>query len=601
MILDKIQKKLNIWNLIQTMKIMFTCSPLKCIMIILQKIVNAVIPSLQIIINANLINAFVESAQDNQLHGKAVLYLSLLALTMIVSLLFEKIVYFVNVRFSLQIRKEIEPKLLMKYGELAYKNMEDPETLDLINRTLEEPERKLLDTYCSIIDFISFVFTVVSIAIILVQQIWWVGILLILISIPLFRIAIKSGKANYEANREVTKLNRQSDYLYDVLTGRDSAEERTFFRYSPMLEKKWHIYYEKSRKLLFKTEFLWFAKMKLGSVITSLISFLLIIVLTPFVVSGRISVGIYISLINGILQLIDRMSWELTRLTDAVANNLEYIADYQAFLSLPETKGATLPPQKTNIAFQSIEFRNVRFKYPKTDTYILKGLSFKIENGKHYALVGVNGAGKSTVIKLLTGLYDEFEGEILINGKSIRSYEKSELKAFFAVAFQDFARYQITLKENLEIGNINNIGESESDVLKAIDFMELQPLVDSLPNGVDSYLGKIKAGGVDISGGQWQRVALARNFMSPAPVRIMDEPTAALDPISESKLYEKFEKISANQTTILISHRLGSTKLADEIIVISDGKVIEKGSHEELINANHLYSEMYELQRSWYN
>jgi ATP-binding cassette subfamily B protein len=122
-----------------------------------------------------------------------------------------------------------------------------------------------------------------------------------------------------------------------------------------------------------------------------------------------------------------------------------------------------------------------------------------------------------------------------------------------------------------------------------------------LPDGIDSFLGKINKNGVDLSGGEWQRIALARNLMSPAPVRIMDEPTAALDPISESKLYEKFEKICANQTTIFISHRLGSTKLADEIIVMDDGKVAEKGSHEELLNANCLYSKMYVLQRSWYN
>lgn len=405
-------------------------------MIILQKIINAIIPSVQIIINANLINLIIKSAKNKQFDSQVLVYLSLLALTMVVSLLFEKVIYFVNVRFSLQIRKKIEPQLLMKYGNLAYKNMEDSETLDLINRVLEEPENKLLNTYCSIIDFISFVCTVLSITIILVQQIWWVGILLVLVSIPLFTIAIKSGKANYQANREVTNLNRQSDYLYDVLTGRDAAEERTFFNYSTMLEDKWHIYYEKSRKLLFKTEFSWFVKMKISSVIMSLISFIVIVVLTPFVVSRAISVGMYISLINGVLQLVDRMSWELTRLTDEVANNLEYVKDYYSFWSLSETKGATLPPQKTCPVFQSIEFQNVSFKYPKTDVYILKGMSFTMENGKHYALVGLNGSGKSTVIKLLTGLYDEFEGEILINGKSINSYETSELKAFLLLLFK---------------------------------------------------------------------------------------------------------------------------------------------------------------------
>jgi ATP-binding cassette subfamily B protein len=158
------------------------------------------------------------------------------------------------------------------------------------------------------------------------------------------------------------------------------------------------------------------------------------------------------------------------------------------------------------------------------------------------------------------------------------------------------------MRDNIKIGSINSINAEELDlqIKEAIDYIGLTKVVDKLPKGINTSLGKLKEDGQDVSGGEWQRIAMARAVINPAPLRILDEPTAALDPISESKLYEKFEQISKGKTTIFISHRLGSTKLADEIFVVGEGRVLEKGNHEELMNINGLYSEMYESQRSWY-
>ncbi|MBW9158790.1 ATP-binding cassette domain-containing protein [Clostridium tagluense] len=229
-------------------------------------------------------------------------------------------------------------------------------------------------------------------------------------------------------------------------------------------------------------------------------------------------------------------------------------------------------------------------------------MSFVIEHGKHYAFVGSNGAGKTTITKLITGLYDEYEGDILIDGNNIREYSQSYLKALCSVVYQDFAKYYISFKDNLSIGRINGIKNKGNDILiqDAVSTMSLNDVIESLPHGMDTPLGKIKSKGVDVSGGQWQRIAMARAIISPSPLRILDEPTAALDPISESNIYEKFEEISRGGTTIFISHRLGSTKLSDEIFVLGNGQVVESGNHNELISKNGVYTEMYESQKGWY-
>jgi ATP-binding cassette subfamily B protein len=251
--------------------------------------------------------------------------------------------------------------------------------------------------------------------------------------------------------------------------------------------------------------------------------------------------------------------------------------------------------------FSRIEFKDVCFSYPGTEKPVLNGVSFVIEYGKHYSFVGVNGAGKTTITKLLTGLYTNYEGEILIDDRELRTLTQGELKALSSVIYQDFARYFLTLYENIAIALPHDEeSEKRSRVEKAVALVGLEETAGKLKNGLDTPLGKIHPDGVDISGGEWQRAAMARSVVSHAPLRILDEPTAALDPVNESQVYRRFEQISQGQTTIFISHRLGSTKLADTIYVLAGGKIEETGSHAELMAHNGLYAEMYNSQAEWY-
>jgi ATP-binding cassette subfamily B protein len=230
---------------------------------------------------------------------------------------------------------------------------------------------------------------------------------------------------------------------------------------------------------------------------------------------------------------------------------------------------------------------------------ILNDVSFTIENGKHYSFVGVNGAGKTTITKLITGLYTNYEGEILVDGKSLRNMSQSQVKGLSSVVYQDFAKYCVTLYDNIaiaDVGNLSNRKEAEN----AIELVGLANAMKKLKNGLDTPFGKVMENGVDLSGGEWQRVAMARSAMSNAPLKILDEPTSALDPVGESMVYQNFERISRSMTTIFISHRLGSTKLADVIFVLSDGRIAESGSHASLMAKGGLYCEMFNSQAEWY-
>ncbi|NLZ82632.1 MAG: ABC transporter ATP-binding protein, partial [Clostridiales bacterium] len=416
---------------------------------------------------------------------------------------------------------------------------------------------------------------------------------------PLFSLAIKGGKATYKANQEAEKHSRRARYLHDVLSGRDNIEERALFGYSQELNNKWHDKYEEARKINLMVTLKYFIRIKGSSLITALISIFIIGVLLIPLSNGVITLGMFMGLVTATLGLIQMMSWNLSWITSELAKNREYLKDLTAFMDLTEQEGSLDLPEEADIVnFETIEFDNVSFKYPDTDRYILKDFNLKLDKNIHYAFVGINGAGKTTITKLLTGLYDNFEGEIRINGKSIRDYKKSQLKALFSVVYQDFAKYYISLKDNILLGDVNV--KDEARLQETISLLNLEEAIHKLPQGVDTYLGKIKEDGTDLSGGEWQKVAIARALYSPAEIRILDEPTAALDPVAESNIYKMFGQISQGKSTIFITHRLGAAKLADEIIVIDDGAVVEQGNHEALMKNNGIYAEMFHSQRSWY-
>lgn len=333
-----------------------------------------------------------------------------------------------------------------------------------------------------------------------------------------------------------------------------------------------------------------------SSLVLALISLLVALTLIGPVIQGQMTAGMFMGIISAVFGMIQKLGFQMSRSLENISRAGEFMKDLSAFAALSDAGDALTEPDAKPTAIERLEFCKVRFRYPNGDKYILDGLSFTLEAGRHYAFVGKNGAGKTTITKLLTGLYTEYEGEILVNGRELRTYPASTVKAMFSVVYQDFARYYIGMKDNISLGNLHAKGNEK----EAAHLAGLDETIGRLKNGILTPLGKILPGGQDLSGGQWQRVAIARSLISQAPVRILDEPTSALDPISESRLYSEFEKLMEGKTTVFISHRLGSTKLADEILVIDGGRIAERGTHETLMARKGQYADMFETQREWY-
>lgn len=499
-------------------------------------------------------------------------------------------------KVSVDLERSLKPAIVKISAALDYKHIENEKSWELIARVSRDPVKEITNGVEAFIQFVQIIVSIASVFVLIVSQVWWAALIIFSFSAPMFVLSMRAGKKNYQAERDTEKFNRRTEYLNEVLTGRENVDERTLFGYHDAVGRIWQEQYEAGRKLQVKVTAKNFMISKGSSMLLALISLLVALTLIGPVVNGRMSAGMFMGIVGAVFGMIQKLGFQMSRSLENISHVGEYMKDLTGFAALSEAGEALTEPDVHPIRIDSVEFCNVRFRYPGGNKYILDGLSLKLEAGRHYAFVGKNGAGKTTVTKLLTGLYTEYEGEILVNGKELRSYPAGTVKAMFSVVYQDFAKYYITMKENIALGDIHSAGGEE----EAAHLSGLDETIGKLEKGIYTPLGKIVKGGQDISGGQWQRVAIARSLHGRAPVRILDEPTAALDPISESNLYRDFEKLMEGKTTVFISHRLGSTKLADEIVVIDEGKVIERGTHEDLMAKNGRYAEMFEAQREWY-
>jgi ATP-binding cassette subfamily B protein len=257
-------------------------------------------------------------------------------------------------------------------------------------------------------------------------------------------------------------------------------------------------------------------------------------------------------------------------------------------------------PVATDGASRGITLEGVGFRYPQKEAWALRGISLFIPSGQRVALVGGNGAGKTTLIKLLTRLYEPTEGRILLDGRDLRDWDSAALLGRFGVVFQDYNQYQLTLKENVSFGSVGHVNDI-TRVANAVDRGGATELVHGLSHGLETQLGHWFKDGVELSGGQWQKVALARAFMrEEADILVLDEPTAALDADAEHAVFDRFHELAKGRTTFVISHRFPTVRMADRILVLAEGAIVEEGTHEELVAKDGTYSRMFALQAEGY-
>ncbi len=577
----------------------YSCAPLEATIHLILTVLSGFLPALTVFATADFVDTaiaiFNGAAETNEIIMPLLGIIGVNAYGYIMS----AINSFIWSRFSSKVEMGISIAFFEKKAKIQYKCIEDNDTYDLIAMASAENTTRFMSRFNLVASIISVVISIVSIVVIIVSEIWWVSIITVAIGIPIMLINIKNSRLRYKASEEAERYQRFAGNLGSMLCAKDFLEERNTFKYTPFIKEKWHEHHQKAQKINFDAT----TKQNRRNILTSLLSYIASFIVSLCLIfplgKGEITIGMFIGLSTAIGNFIHTVS----NFAGSTASTLTAMKIYNGYMSgfaqLEETPDALEKPKDmTDFDFRTLEFRNVTFAYPGTEREILKNCSFTLEAGKHYAFVGINGAGKTTITKLITGLYGNYTGEILINGKEIKEYSFAELKGLYSVVWQDFASYYIKLKDAIKLGNINK--DSDEDMYAAISKIELDRVVKNLPDGIESYLGKINEGGVDLSGGEWQRVAIARCLYRNAPITILDEPTAALDPVSESNIYNIFKTISEGKSVIFITHRLGAARIADEILVIHAGKVLERGSHSELIEKGGMYADMFNTQKEWY-
>ena len=588
------------YSLLDMIGLSFRAAPLYSSLTAVRRLISAFIPTLNIFVTADFVNTALDILAKRTARQAIYAPIALIMAMTAYHILSGAAESFIVCRWSLLLRGRLRPLMINKVSKLEYKHIENSKTADLIARVAPAFDTQAREMYQRIMDTAETVLFIAGIMITLFTQVWWAALCIITVSVPVMMIAVKAGQRSYDADKEMTKIDRRVNYISDVLKSRDTADERAMYGYTDELNRQYSDQYHFARKFRLKVDLSNFIKNKMGGVICSLVAVFTMLAMLKPAASGSVNYGMFVGLIGGIMSLSARLSWGVNWMVQEISRKKEYLKDLTEFMALSEIPDAADLPAKS-ISFNKIEFVNVSFTYPGTEQPILNGVSFVIENGSHYSFVGINGAGKTTVTKLLTGLYANYEGNIFVDGRELREFSQAQLKALSSVVYQDFARYFLTLYENIAIAMPHD-GENDkrAEVEKAVKLVELTEAASKLKNGLDTQLGKIHEDGADISGGEWQRAAMARSIVNKAPLCILDEPTAALDPVNESRVYRKFEQISRGRTTIFISHRLGSTKLADVIYVLDKGKIAETGSHAELMAHNGLYAEMYNSQAEWY-
>ena len=498
-----------------------------------------------------------------------------------------------------QLTNHINTLIIKKAISLDLQFFEDPVFYDNMQNARRRADSSALSIMNAILQIVQQTITLVSLVALLVRFSPWLAVVVILAAIPNFISRSRFSEMAFRALTRRAPESRLLNYIETLLTSNETVKEIKLFGLGePLLaryRKLFTTFFEEDRDISRKNtiaSFFWGLLSNLayyGSyvwvILRALAKAITLGDMTMFLSVFRQSQG-------AVQQLLD--SFNRLYESNLYLDNLMDYLKIQPVLALPENgKIAPAPIQ------EGIRFINVSFKYPGSEKMVLQNINLFIPSGESIALVGLNGAGKTTLIKLLTRLYDPTEGQILLDGIDLREYDLKTLHQRFGVIFQDYVRYQFSVRENIGFGQIEDLEDTER-IESAAERGGADEVVAELPQGYETVLGRRWERGQELSGGQWQKIALARAFMRKAEVLILDEPTSALDAEAEYEIFLRFRELMAGRIAVLISHRFSTVRMADRIVVLSEGKIHELGSHAELISRDGAYARLFNLQAEGY-
>jgi len=503
---------------------------------------------------------------------------------------------YVQERYSDELKFYIEEQMMDKTSRMDLSFFDSAKMSDKV-RHARNNFFTMMNMSWLVFDIISAFINVVATLIIVCNYKWWLGLVTLFLLIPFMLYNKKRTERKLQMEKEQLRDNRKKDYYRDVFFNDNVQFEVKLNNIGSYFIGK---YKETWRKLykINKTEDIKHNIINMLIMIVNVSSELFVLTVSVFdVVNKHIGIGDLQYNLSMVSRLRSQSQLLMNKVNKFLSDNARLI-ELQEFMEIkPEVeKSGALKPSNN----PKIEFCNISFRYPNAEQYVLKNCSFTIEPHEKIGLIGLNGAGKSTIIKLMFRFYDPEEGCIKLDGVDLKEYDIYAVRKVFGVLFQDYVTYCLPLREIIALSDFDERFNDEK-LKKACDISGASEVIKDWENGYDSVLGRYYAdNGKDLSGGQWQLVGLARAYFKDSEYMILDEPSAALDPISEDRIFEQLYHLSEGKSSVTISHRLSNTTLADKILVIGDGHIIEQGSHFELLKRNGKYAELFNLQAEKY-
>jgi ATP-binding cassette, subfamily B, bacterial len=586
-------------NVPAVLKIVWESGPAIVIFGIVSRIFSSLLPVLLLWITKLIIDGIVYAVSNHQPVGPRFWWLvaAEFSLAVLNSILVRTIDYSDSLLAD-KYTRHVSIRVLEHASSLDLTAYEDPVFYDRLERARVQATDRLVMIQ-AVGRLVQQVITTITLSVSIMFFSPWLMVLLILGVVPAFVGESHFAFLGYAKNFRQTPLRRQLDYLRILGGSKEAAKELKLFGLRKFLIDRFtklsdEIYVENiglSRRKLIAGSLL--------SMVGTMGYYSAYVFVIWRTVNGALSIGT-LTFLAGAIQQASSNIQQIFSTIAAIGDQALFLTDLLAFFQMEPTirsKPNALPAPRP--IKQGVEFRNVSFSYPGNSRLILDHINFQLHPAERLALIGENGQGKTTIVKLITRLYDPTEGQILLDGKDLRDYDLEDLHREMGVIFQDFMRYEMTAAENIAVGRVEELKNPKLLQVAAHKSMA-DATIARLPKGYDQMLGRRFEEGVDISGGEWQKVALARAYLRDAQILILDEPTAALDARSEFEVFQRFAELTAGKMALFISHRFSTVRSADRIIVLENGRIAEEGSHDQLSRLGGRYAEMFEMQASSY-
>ena len=599
-----IQKSLTIFRYgTKALELVWSTSQILTIAIALFTIINGLLPAAIAYIGKLIVDSVVLASQNNLANGLtndrylALKYVGIEAIALIVLAASQKGLTVSQSLLRVLLGQRVNVLILEKALTLDLAHFEDSEFYDKMSQARSQASSRPLSLISRMFGLGQSALTLLTFSGLLLNFSVWAVVVLVVAAIPSFIAETRFSEHAFRLFRWRSPETRQQHYLETLLAREDYAKEVQLYQLGGMLLQRYrdifNRLYDEDRNLTIQKG-VWGYLLGLLSTIAFYGAYTWMVIEA---IAGKISLGEMTMYLVVFRQGQSTFASALTSIGGMYEDNL-YLANLYEFLDQPVPQSEGKITQ--GIISDGIRFENVSFFYPQSQEPVLKDISLHLQHGEKLAIVGENGSGKTTLIKLLTRLYVPTHGRILLDGVDLNEWDIDVLRKRIGVIFQNFVQYQFTVGENVGVGDVEHLDDQQEWELASEKGMA-KPFINNMPQGFGTQLGKWFKGGQELSGGQWQKIALSRAFMrSQADILVLDEPTAAMDAEAEMSIFNHFRALTKNQMVVLISHRFSTVRMADKIIVMANGKIIEQGSHDQLLTLNGRYAHLFSLQAEGY-